>query len=111
MKDNNDENYKRIQPLVILYEGTFGELYPEVDISQHWHENILKLLDSDKNNFGANELEPLCKNEVPREGLVIRIIGDESTEAFKEKFEAFLFKEALLIDAGEVDVEMLNNDY
>ena len=111
MKENNDENYKRIQPLVILYEGTFGELYPESDISQHWHENILKLLDSDKNNFGANELEPLCKNEVPREGLVIRIVGDELTEAFKEKFEAFLFKEALLIDAGEVDIEMLNNDY
>ena len=109
MKENNDENYKRIHPIDILYQGTLGELYPELDVSEHWNENVLEKLKKDKKHFGMEELEPLCNNEVPREGFVVRIVNDPINEAFKLKTNAFSFKEALLMDAGEVDIEMMDN--
>lgn len=109
MKENNDENYKKIHPIDILYQGTLGKLYPELDVSEHWNKNVLEKLKKDKEHFGMEELEPLCNNEVPREGFVVRIVGDEISEAFKLKSDAFKFKEALLMDAGDVDVEMLDN--
>ena len=50
--------------------------------------------------------EPMCKNKVPREGLVIRIFDDEKEEAFKIKCKKYMFREAELIDEGEIDMEM-----
>ena len=50
--------------------------------------------------------EPLCRNKVPREGVVVRIEGDEVAEAFKLKSMAFLEREKKAIDQGEVDMEM-----
>ena len=109
MKENNDENYKRVHPIDILYQGTLAELYPELDPTEHWNEECLKKMKADKEHFGMEELEPLCNNEVPREGFVLRKIGSELPSAWKLKSCAFAFKEALLIDAGEVDMEMLDN--
>lgn len=109
MKENGDENYKRIHPIDILYQGTLGELYPELDPSEHWNENVLEKLKKDKEHFGMEMLEPLCNNEVPREGFVVRIVNDDVNEAFKLKTSSFALKEALLVDSGEVDVEMLDN--
>lgn len=109
MKEAGDENWKRIHPIDILYHGTFGDLYPEIDTESHWHEEVLEKLKQDKTHFGMDELEPLCNNEVPREGFVIRIENDSINEALKCKSEAFFFKESLMMDAGEVDIEMLDN--
>lgn len=109
MKENNDENYKRIHPIDILYQGTLAELYPELDPAEHWNEECLKKMKTDKEHFGMEELEPLCNNEVPREGFVLRKVGSELPSAWKLKTCAFAFKEALLMDAGEVDMEMLDN--
>ena len=53
------------------------------------------------------ELEPLCTgHKVPREGVVVRIEGDEVAEAFKLKSLRFLEREKKAIDKGEVDMEM-----
>lgn len=109
MKENGDENYKRIHPIDILYQGTLGELYPELDPSEHWNENVLEKLKKDTEHFGMEQLEPLCNNEVPREGFVIRIVNDEINEAFKLKTDSYKLKEALLVDSGDVDCEMLDN--
>ena len=54
--------------------------------------------------------EPLCKNKVPREGVVVRINGDEIPEAFKLKSVRFLEREKTAIDKGEVDIEMQANN-
>lgn len=98
-----------VDPIDILYHGTFGDLYPEIDPEEHWHEEVLNKIKTDKEHFGMEELEPLCKNQVPREGIVIRISQDPVSQAFKSKSQSFLFKEAVLMDSGEVDIEMLDN--
>ena len=50
----------------------------------------------------------MCKNEVPREGICIRIDGDKKRECFKLKTMSFKFKEAIMVDSGEVEFD---NDY
>ena len=50
--------------------------------------------------------DPVCKNKVPYEGIVLRKNGDIISEAFKLKSLAFLKREKISIDAGEVDMEM-----
>ena len=56
--------------------------------------------------FAIEDDEPLCKNKVPREGIVIRRCNDPVPEAFKLKGDRFYNREARLIDTGEVDIEM-----
>lgn len=51
-------------------------------------------------------MEPLCRNKVPREGIVVRKIGDVIPEAWKLKAIAFLNKEAKEIDKGNTNMEM-----
>ena len=51
---------------------------------------------------------PMCKNVVPREGVVIRIDDDPLNEAFKLKTDYFFGRESKMIDNGEVDIEMEN---
>jgi hypothetical protein len=51
--------------------------------------------------------EQLCTaHNVPREGVVVRIEGDEVAEAFKLKSMRFLEREKKAIDQGDVDMEM-----
>lgn len=96
----------KIKPITILYHGRLGDLYPELDPSEHWNQELLKNLKEDKKRFGMELNEPMCKNKCPREGIVIRIDDDVKPEAFKLKTEAFKFREAKQVDAGEVDTEM-----
>ena len=94
-----------IMPFPLLYHGTLHNLYPDVDVQDHWHENVLELLKSEK-KFKMEEMEPLCKTKVPREGFVLRKGNDPVSEAWKLKCFRFLEKERALVDAGEVDIEM-----
>ena len=98
----------KIFPIDILYEGTLEDLYPNANKSQHWHETVLNLMSNEKLWF-MEKREPLCKNNVPREGVVLRIVNDPMTEAFKLKTNAFALKERDLIDSGEIDIEMSEN--
>ena len=105
MKEAGDENWKRIHPIDLLYHGTLEDLYPDIDTENHWHENLLERMKNDK-TWLMEENEPMCNNEVPREGVVIRKAHDTVLRADKLKCQAFLIGEALRVDAGEVDVEM-----
>ena len=110
MTEKNDETAKQIHPIDILYNGLAKDIYPELDTENHWHENLLDKLKNDKEHFGMEEFEPLCTyNSVPREGFVLRINDDPIVEAWKLKTDAFKFGEAVRVDAGEVDIEMLDN--
>lgn len=91
--------------LTILYHGRFGDLYPDLDESHHWHENVLARMKADRKNFLMEEDEPLCKNKVPREGIVIRIDGDKFARAWKLKTARHYALEAKAHDNGENDVE------
>lgn len=103
---NHPELADKIRPITVFYHGTLANLYPHVKIQEHWHENILQEMMNDKEHFGMEELEPMCKNKVPREGVVVRIMDDPFAEAFKLKTLAFREREAKSIDKGEVDIEM-----
>lgn len=106
MKMKGDTNYIRIHPIDLKYHGTLADLYPEIDTENHWQENVLEALKNDKEHFGMEENEPLCKNKVPREGIVLRKENDDILEAAKLKCIAFKLGEAIRMDAGDVDVEM-----
>lgn len=102
------ELYSVMHPIDILYHGTLADLYPHIDTNNHWHENVLEALKNDKEHFGMELNEPMCKNVVPREGVVIRIDDDPLNEAFKLKTDYFFGRESKMIDNGEVDIEMEN---
>lgn len=99
----------RIHVIDLLYHGTLADLYPNISYMDHWHENVLEALRNEKERFNMEKNDPICKNKVPFEGVVLRIDNDEFAEAFKLKCAKFLSKEREKIDKGEVDMEMLDN--
>lgn len=107
--NEHPELAKRVKPLTILYKGTLGDLYPDIDKAEHWNENVLEAMKNDKEHFGMEENEPLCKKKVPREGIVVRINGDQMGEAWKLKTFKFLEREKGLMDKNQVDIEMADN--
>ena len=107
MQDANDDNWKRIHPIDLLYHGTLEDLYPGLDTENHWHENLLERMKNDE-RFDMEKNEPLCKNQVPCEGIVIRKYGDTVLRADKLKCAAFLIGEALRVESNDFqDVEMM----
>lgn len=99
----------RIHVIDLLYHGTLVDLYPDLSLMEHWHENVLETMRNDKEHFYMEKNDPICKNKVPFEGVVLRIDDDELAEAFKLKCKKFLSREREEIDKGEVDMEMVNN--
>lgn len=99
----------RILPYQLLYHGTLGNLYPDIDVANHWNENVLEAMKNDQKHFGMELNEPLCNNKVPREGICLRIANDPVKECFKLKCLKFLKKESEDIDKGVVDIEMADN--
>lgn len=102
----NDGVENKIMLTPMLYSGTLRDLYPEISTENHWQENVLEALKSEKRFFMEKD-EPLNITKMPREGIVIRIQDDPVAEAFKLKCIKFLEKEAKNIDKGEVDMEMI----
>ena len=101
MVTNNDINADKIFNIeeVKLYHGKLETLVNNVD----------DFVDFLVKNCNIEKREPMCNNNVPREGVVVRICDDAVAEAFKLKGVAFLSREAKNIDGGEVDIEMENN--
>ena len=91
--------------LNIVYYGRLGDLYPDLDPENHWHSNLLARMKADKDRFLMELDEPMCKNKVPREGIVIRIVGDPLARAWKLKTMRHYGKEAEAHDKGEADIE------
>jgi ElaB/YqjD/DUF883 family membrane-anchored ribosome-binding protein len=97
----------RIRPIVILYHGTLGDLYPDIPQDEHWGNTVLERMANDTEHFGMELDEPLCNNKVPREGICIRIDDDPIAECFKLKTLIYLKNEQADIDAGNIDMEMM----
>lgn len=107
-KLRNEGNYDlaaKIHPIDIVYHGTLRDLYPEIPVDGDWGKNIVHAL-ANESRFLMEQNEPMCRNAVPREGLVLRKMNDPLKEAFKLKTMKFRNKEAKAIDDGEVDIEM-----
>lgn len=101
----NPELEKKVMFLTIAYHGPMGELYSDLDITNHWHENLLARMKVDTEHFGMELDEPLCKNKVPREGIVVRIDDDKFARAWKLKTLRHYGKEAEQHDKGDTDIE------
>lgn len=105
MSDAGDKNVGRIFNIlnIVLYQGTVANLIGEGGDMRDFPDKLADLCNIEKR-------EPLCTgHKVPREGVVVRIEGDEVPEAFKLKSLAFLEQEKKAIDKGEVDIEMQVN--
>jgi hypothetical protein len=87
-----------------LYYGKAKDIYPDLDVTKHWHENFLERLQNDKERFFMELDDPDCANPVPFEGLVIRKerLG---LEVYKLKTNRHYIFETAELDKGEVDME------
>ena len=92
-----------LTPVEECYFGQAKNLYPDLDIANHWNENFLERLANDP-KFYMEKDSPHCKNKVPHEGLVIKL-EDGLSHAFKLKCFRFLNKEQELLDKGETNIE------
>jgi hypothetical protein len=106
--NENPELNDCIMPMVILYSGKLVDLYPDINVDENWHKNVLSRMKMDKEHFLMEEDEPLCKNKVPREGIVLRIKNDIYARAWKLKTNRHYGKEAEAHDKCEVDIEEMN---
>lgn len=112
IQDRNPYIADKLMPVNILYHGRFGDLYPSISETEHWHADVLEMMKTDAkaDDLGHHgwcmELrEPMCKNKVPREGVVIRIDKDKTARAWKLKTKAHYGIEAMQHDADEADIE------
>ena len=78
---------------------------PENYVVHHWRTAWLDAMKHDKKMLLMECREPMCKNKVPREGIVIRKCHDPRAEAFKLKSAAHFHLEMMQHDAGESDME------
>ena len=101
----NPEIADKVMFLDIVYYGPLKDLYPDLDTETHWHSNLLARMKADKDRFLMEMDEPMCKNKVPREGVVIRRVGDPIARAFKLKSQRHYAKECEAHDKGEADME------
>lgn len=92
-----------LQPVEQYYYGYANDLYPSLSKSEHWNENFIQMLANDK-GFYMECNSPTCDNDVPHEGVVIKIENSLS-EAYKLKCIRFLEKESKSLDKGEIDIE------
>lgn len=90
-------------PIEEYYYGYAKDLYPELSLTEHWNENFIQKLASDKNFFMECE-SPTCNNKVPHEGVVIKIENSLS-EAYKLKCIKFLEGESKSLDKGDIETE------
>lgn len=97
-----------LMPLNILYHGPLKDMYKDLDVENHFHENLLERMKNDKEWLLMEKNEPMCKNKVPREGVVIRIDDDICPRAWKLKSKAHYNLEALAHDNDEVDIEEIS---
>ena len=114
--EEHPELSEKIHPITIFYHGTLMDLYPDLSLTEHWHENLLEAMRNDKEHFGMEKNEPMCLyHKVPREGICIRKDDDEFAECFKLKCYKFLNAEAALMteiaEGKEEITEEMNETY
>lgn len=90
-----------VNPVVEFYYGQAKHLFPDLDVSEHWHEEFLSKL---KETYVYDQDCPYCINKVPAEGIVVRKEG-LNIECYKLKAFRFLEHESSELDKGEIDME------
>ena len=91
---------KGLKAVPELYYGKAKDLFKDLDIENHWHENFLDRLQKE---FLEKKCT-ICKNDVWAEGIVLRKeILD--IEVYKLKSFNFRLQESKNLDSGEENIE------
>ena len=93
---------RNLRPVTEYYYGYAKDLFKDLLVTDHWHENFLDSLSNCKEMY-MEEDSPSCANKVPHEGIVIK--KDNLVGAFKVKTFRFLSKEQDLLDKGLANIE------
>ena len=92
-----------LTPVTQLYYGYAKNLYPKMRSTTNFSKNFIAKLAEDT-NFYMEMNSPSCSNNVPHEGIVIKV-EDMIPHAWKLKCFAFLNKEQKELDKGEENIE------
>lgn len=85
-----------------LYIGKAKDLFPELSVSEHWHENFLAKL---QEKYLEGDCT-VCKNKVPSEGIVVgKTDNSDGFRVFKLKSFRFCERESKELEAGILDIE------
>jgi len=86
-----------------FYYGKAKDYFPQILVSQHWHENFLGLLTS---TFMLDADCPYCNNKVPEEGIVLSVDNLFERRSYKLKNFRFRMKaETEEADKGNTNIE------
>lgn len=96
---------KTTMVMKLLYSGPMYMMYQDIPVNDDWRKNVLAAMKADKDRFGMELDEPMCKNKVPREGIVIRVDKDKFARAWKLKSLRHYGLEAKENDSGVVNIE------
>lgn len=107
--EDHPELADKVLFLNFVYYGRFGDMYPDIPEDENWNKNVLARMKADKKMILMELDEPMCKNKVPREGIVVRIVNDKFARAWKLKSLRHYGKEAEAHDKGEVDIEEIES--
>ena len=88
----------------LYYVGYAKNIYPELNLDEHWNESFFKKLES---QYATGNCD-MCNNKVPREGIVLRVEQLMWFESYKLKNFEFLEYESKELDKGLVDMESNN---
>lgn len=88
----------------IFYDGPAKDLFPELNVNEHWHENFLAKLVAKYNEKDCY----MCKSKVPEEGIVLTKNSKNVFESWKLKSFKFLERETKELDSGEANIEDVN---
>ncbi len=97
--DKND-----LECVARYFVGQAKFAYPDLDTENHWHEEFIKKLEEDFNEKKCH----MCKNDVPEEGIALRVEKADEFKAYKLKSFAFLEHETKMMDEGQEDLESNN---
>jgi len=88
-----------------IYYGKARDLYG-MSVTDHWHQNFL---DNLCNEYLEKSCD-MCKENVPDEGICLRIDKPLDIDIYKLKSFAFLERETKMLDEGEVDLETTQSE-
>ena len=90
-----------LEHVPVYYKGRACDLFSQLHPNEEWNGEFLELL---KDKF-LDKPDEICKNDVVREGVVLRNESSDIKPAFKFKSPEFVLKETASRDKGEVDME------
>ena len=102
---DHPELAKTTMVMNLLYSGPMHMMYPDIPVDDNWRKNVLAAMKLDKDRFGMELDEPMCKNKVPREGIVVRVDKDKFARAWKLKSLRHYGLEAKENDTGVANIE------